>query len=108
MDKISVLGLLLGVVAIVGGQLLEGGSVGSLSQPTALLIVLGGLLGMALAGAIVPIVSAASGGIINLPGIPGETWLVGLVLMVAIGLVIGTLPALRAMRLKIVDALAGR
>ena len=73
-----------------------------------LLIVLGGLLGMALAGAIVPIVSAASGGIINLPGIPGETWLVGLVLMVAIGLVIGTLPALRAMRLKIVDALAGR
>ena len=73
-----------------------------------LLIVLGGLLGMALAGAIVPIVSAASGGFINLPGIPGETWLVGLVLMVAIGLVIGTLPALRAMRLKIVDALAGR
>ena len=73
-----------------------------------LLIVLGGLLGMALAGAIVPIVSAASGGIINLPGIPGETWLVGLVLMVAIGLVIGTLPALRAMRLNIVDALAGR
>ena len=50
----------------------------------------------------------ADGGIINLPGIPGETWLVGLVLMVAIGLVIGTLPALRAMRLKIVDALAGR
>ena len=45
MDKISVLGLLLGVVAIVGGQLLEGGSVGSLSQPTALLIVLGGTMG---------------------------------------------------------------
>ena len=45
MDKISVLGLLLGVVAIVGGQWLEGGSVGSLSQPTALLIVLGGTMG---------------------------------------------------------------
>ena len=45
MDKISVLGLLLGVVAIVGGQLLEGGSDGSLSQPTALLIVLGGTMG---------------------------------------------------------------
>ena len=42
MDKISVAGLLLGIVAIIGGQLLEGGSVGSLSQPTALLIVLGG------------------------------------------------------------------
>ena len=45
MDKISIFGLLLGVVAIVGGQVLEGGHVGSLSQPAALLIVLGGTMG---------------------------------------------------------------
>ena len=45
MDKISVLGLLIGVVAIVGGQLLEGGHVASLAQPTALLIVVGGTMG---------------------------------------------------------------
>lgn len=45
MDKISVLGLLLGVFAIIGGQILEGGNVASLSQPTALLIVLGGTMG---------------------------------------------------------------
>jgi len=45
MDRISVLGLLVGFVAIVGGQILEGGHVGSLAQPTALLIVLGGTLG---------------------------------------------------------------
>ncbi|MEI7611334.1 MAG: flagellar motor protein [Betaproteobacteria bacterium] len=45
MDKISILGLLLGIVAIVGGQVLEGGHVASLSQPTALLIVLGGTMG---------------------------------------------------------------
>lgn len=45
MDKISVFGLLLGIVAIVGGQLMEGGHVASLSQPTALLIVLGGTMG---------------------------------------------------------------
>ncbi|WP_301102958.1 flagellar motor protein [Propionivibrio sp.] len=45
MDKISVLGLLFGIIAIVGGQLLEGGSVASLTQPTALLIVLGGTMG---------------------------------------------------------------
>ena len=45
MDKISVVGLLLGIVAIIGGQVLEGGHVGSLSQPTALLIVLGGTMG---------------------------------------------------------------
>ena len=45
MDKISVLGLVLGLVAIIGGQVLEGGHIGSLSQPTALLIVLGGTMG---------------------------------------------------------------
>jgi putative ABC transport system permease protein len=33
---------------------------------------------------------------------------VGLLLMIAIGAVVGMLPALRAMRLNIVDALAGR
>lgn len=44
MDKISIAGLLLGFVAIIGGQILEGGHVGSLVQPTALLIVLGGTL----------------------------------------------------------------
>jgi chemotaxis protein MotA len=45
MDKISVLGLVIGIVAIIGGLVLEGGHVGSLSQPTALLIVLGGTTG---------------------------------------------------------------
>lgn len=45
MDKTSVIGLLLGLVAIVGGQVLEGGHIGSLVQPTAFLIVLGGTLG---------------------------------------------------------------
>lgn len=45
MDRISVAGLALGLAAIVGGQVLEGGHVGSLIQPTAFLIVLGGTLG---------------------------------------------------------------
>ncbi len=48
MDKISIAGLLLGLTAVLGGQLLEGGHVGSLVQPTALLIVLGGTLGAVL------------------------------------------------------------
>ncbi|MBU3696404.1 flagellar motor protein [Dechloromonas sp.] len=48
MDKISISGLVLGLVAIVGGQILEGGHVGSLVQPTALLIVLGGTVGAVL------------------------------------------------------------
>ena len=48
MDKISLAGLVIGLVAIIGGQLLEGGHVGSLVQPTALLIVCGGTLGAVL------------------------------------------------------------
>ena len=68
----------------------------------------GGVLGMAIASAIIPVVSGASNGMIALPTIPAQTWGVGLGLMVAIGLIVGALPATRAMRLKIVDALAGR
>lgn len=45
MDVISILGLIIGMLAIVGGQVLEGGHVSSLVQPTALLIVAGGTLG---------------------------------------------------------------
>lgn len=45
MDSISIIGLLLGLGAIVGGQILEGGHIGSLVQPTAAMIVVGGTLG---------------------------------------------------------------
>jgi flagellar motor component MotA len=45
MDKISLVGLTLGIAAIVVGQVLEGGHLSSLFQPTALLIVIGGTLG---------------------------------------------------------------
>ncbi|WP_028994496.1 flagellar motor protein [Azonexus hydrophilus] len=48
MDKLSFAGLMLGLVAIIGGQILEGGHVSSLVQPTALLIVLGGTMGAVL------------------------------------------------------------
>lgn len=73
-----------------------------------LLIVLGGVIGMGIAAVIIPVVSAMSGGMLALGGIPRETWAVGLALMLGIGIVVGALPAMRAMRLKIVDALAGR
>jgi len=73
-----------------------------------LLVVLGGVLGLAIAAVIVPIVGAASGGMVQLPGLMPETWWLGLLLMLAIGIVVGALPALRGMRLNIVDALAGR
>ena len=48
MDKISLAGIVISLVAIVGGQILEGGHVGSLVQPTALMIVFGGTLGAVL------------------------------------------------------------
>jgi chemotaxis protein MotA len=44
MDKLSLAGLALAAVAILGGQLLEGGSLGSLLQLAAFLIVIGGTL----------------------------------------------------------------
>ncbi|KAB8198269.1 FtsX-like permease family protein [Lysobacter maris] len=73
-----------------------------------LLLVLGGAIGLAIASAVMPAVSAASGGIIQLPTVPANTWLLGLALMIVIGFLVGVLPATRAMRLNIVDALAGR
>src|SRR5215471_12339486 len=45
MDRISPIGILLGLAAILGGQALEGGHVSSLLQVTAFVIVIGGTLG---------------------------------------------------------------
>lgn len=73
-----------------------------------LLVVIGGVLGLGLAAVLSPIVTAASNGVITLPAIGWQSWALGLGLMVVIGLLVGALPALRAMRLNIVDALAGR
>ena len=81
---------------------------GLVFMESVLLIVIGGVLGLALASVLTPLVSAASGGMLQLPPIGLRSWLVGLALMVAVGAVVGVLPALRAMRLRIVDALAGR
>ena len=73
-----------------------------------LLVVIGGVLGLGLAAVIGPVVSAGSGGVITLPPVGWQSWSLGLALMLAIGLLVGALPAIRAMRLNIVDALAGR
>ncbi|TAJ81087.1 MAG: flagellar motor protein [Gallionellaceae bacterium] len=45
MDKLSLFGLLIALTGIIGGQLLEGGSVSVLLQGAAFLIVFGGTLG---------------------------------------------------------------
>ena len=73
-----------------------------------LLVLIGGLLGVGLSALIGPAVSAGSGGMINIPALGLDGWVTAIGLMVAIGLLVGALPAIRAMRLNIVDALAGR
>ncbi|GAO37520.1 flagellar motor protein [Sulfuricella sp. T08] len=45
MDLVSIFGILLALTAIIGGQVLEGGHIGSLMQLTAFIIVLGGTTG---------------------------------------------------------------
>jgi putative ABC transport system permease protein len=73
-----------------------------------LLLVLGGLAGLGIASLLIPVVSAGSDGMLNLPRVGADSWVLGLALMTLIGFLVGSLPAWRAMRLNIVDALAGR
>jgi putative ABC transport system permease protein len=73
-----------------------------------LMLLIGGVLGLALATVLLPLVGGASGGALNLPPVNANSWMLGIGLMVVIGLLVGALPAVRAMRLNIVDALAGR
>ncbi|RMH93416.1 ABC transporter permease [Lysobacter pythonis] len=73
-----------------------------------LLVLIGGLTGMGVATLVIGGVSAQSQGIMQMTSILPQTWAVGIALMLAIGLAVGLFPALRGMRLNIVDALAGR
>jgi len=73
-----------------------------------LLLLLGGVAGLGLASLLIPVVTAGSGGTLNLPVVGADSWVLGLALMAGIGLLVGSLPAWSAMRLNIVDALAGR
>jgi len=45
MDRLTIIGLLVAVVAIFGGQLIDGGSIGALLNPAAFVIVVGGSFG---------------------------------------------------------------
>jgi putative ABC transport system permease protein len=71
------------------------------------LVLLGGLLGLALASIAGAMVEKQTGGQFLLE-LDGGVWLLGVVAIVLMSLAVGVLPALRARRLKIVDALAGR
>jgi putative ABC transport system permease protein len=70
------------------------------------LVALGGLTGMGIAALLGPGLTAGFG----FPplALGAGIWLQGLLAMAAMALVVGLLPALRARRLSIIDALAGR
>ena len=79
-----------------------------------LLLVLGAAAGLAIASLVVFAARSTIGVMLptDLPipimPIGAEVWMRGLVLAVGIGLIVGVTPALRGLRLSIVDALAAR
>ena len=72
------------------------------------LLLLGALLGLGLATVVVGLVRTQLGGFFPIAPMGSDIWLQGLALAVLVGLIVGALPALRGMRLRIVDALSGR
>ncbi len=73
-----------------------------------LVMVLGGLCGLALASVVVRALQGELGASLPMSAVGAAIWLRGLAVMGLIGLLVGALPARRGMRLRIVDALAGR
>ncbi|HEV8695764.1 MAG TPA: ABC transporter permease [Lysobacter sp.] len=71
------------------------------------LCLIGGLIGLTLATLLGAVLAGMSGGQFNIALSP-PVWAMGLLAIVLMSLAVGLLPALRARRLKIVDALAGR
>lgn len=68
---------------------------------------LGGLIGLSIATLLGMAIQKNAGAVLPI-SVDWHVWSVGLITMVALGAMVGLLPALRAQRLKIVDALAGR
>jgi putative ABC transport system permease protein len=72
-----------------------------------LMLLIGAGIGLGAAAAVLPVVNGSTGGRFP-PLFVGETiWGLGLLIAVALALVVGLPPALRARRLRIVEALAG-
>lgn len=86
----------------------NGGVLGMVLAESVLLLLLGGVIGIGLVTLINAALPAMSGGMITGAQVSWKSWSLGLALALGIGVVVGALPALRAMRLNIVDALAGR
>jgi putative ABC transport system permease protein len=72
------------------------------------LLAIGGAIGLFLSGLAVTAIRSKLGPLIPMLPVSASAWLEGIALMIIIGLIVGALPGRRGMRLRIVDALAGR
>jgi putative ABC transport system permease protein len=84
----------------------DGNVLGFVLAEAALLCVVGGLIGLGLA----TLIGFSVGGGASFPTLPVDhrVWIAGVLAIIGLSLAVGLLPALRAGRLSIVDALAGR
>ncbi|GAB2663420.1 ABC transporter permease [Arenimonas aestuarii] len=74
---------------------------------TLALCLIGGVVGLGLATALGAVVAQAAGPMLPI-AVDARVWMAGIVAIFVLAVVVGLLPALRARRLKIIDALAGR
>lgn len=85
----------------------DGSVLGFVMVETFALCAIGGLIGMSLATALGLFIQQKAGAQFPL-NVDWRVWIAGLAAILALSVAVGLLPALRAKRLKIVDALAGR
>jgi putative ABC transport system permease protein len=85
----------------------DGSVLGFVLAEAVALCLVGGIIGLALATVLGAMVEQATGGQFQL-NVNGVIWVIGIGAIAVMSLAVGLLPALRAQRLKIVDALAGR
>jgi putative ABC transport system permease protein len=85
----------------------DGAVLGFVLAEAFVLCLLGGLLGLAIASLLGALVAKGTGGQFELE-LDTRIWVIGVLAIIVMSLAVGLLPALRARRLRIVDALAGR
>jgi putative ABC transport system permease protein len=85
----------------------DGSVLGFVLAEAVALCLVGGVVGLALATLLGAMVEKGTGGQFQLT-VNGLIWAIGIATILVMSVAVGLLPALRARRLKIVDALAGR
>jgi putative ABC transport system permease protein len=86
----------------------SGSVLGLLLAEAVLLLVCGGVIGVLIAGSVAATLEATAGFVFPPIVSSVAVWARSLGLMLLIGFVVGALPAYRGLRLRVVDALAGR